>query len=231
MGVTVGGQGLKDTVVNGQDRHIEGTATKIIHEDVLLTLLVKTISDGGGRGLVDDAHDSQTGDSTGILGGLTLAIVEVGGHSHNCVGNLLTEVSLSDFLHPCEHHGRDLLGGVGLLLIPVLNGDHGLVVLVGHLVGVVLDVALHLLVVKLATDDALGIVDGVLGVEGRLVLRSVTDEFLGLGEGHVRGRDAVSKVVGDDFHTALLEHTHTGVGGTKIDTDDGANVILFLLSL
>ena len=32
-------------------------------------------------------------------------------------------------------------------------------------------------------------------------------------------------IVDEDFYFALLHHTHTGVSGAQIDTDDGAKVL------
>ncbi|CRK20667.1 hypothetical protein BN1723_002635 [Verticillium longisporum] len=77
---------LEDTVLNGQERHIEGTTTEIEDEDVALTLdlLVETVSDGSSSGLVDDTEDVETGDETGVLGSLTLRVVEVGRDSDDC---------------------------------------------------------------------------------------------------------------------------------------------------
>jgi hypothetical protein len=76
---------LEDALLNGEERDIESTTTKIEDEDVALTLdlLVETVSDGSGGGLVDDAEDVQAGDETGILGSLTLRVVEVGGDGNN----------------------------------------------------------------------------------------------------------------------------------------------------
>lgn len=45
VGVSIGGHNFKHTVVNGQQRDIEGATTEIKHEDVLLAVLfVQTIS-------------------------------------------------------------------------------------------------------------------------------------------------------------------------------------------
>lgn len=63
----------------------------------------------------------------------------------------------------------------------------------------VLYVRLDFDIVKLATDEALGIEDGVVGVHGDLVLRGVSDETLRVGKGDIRGCCSVSLVVGDDF--------------------------------
>lgn len=74
VGVTGSGLDLEDTLLDGKERHIESTTTKIENQHVALTLdlLVKTIGDGSGSRLVNDTEDVQTSDETGILGGLTL---------------------------------------------------------------------------------------------------------------------------------------------------------------
>jgi hypothetical protein len=78
VGVTSGGQNLKDTIVDGEERNIESTTTEIVDDDLgFTTLLIKTIGDSGSGRFVDDTKDLETGDGTGILGSLTLGIVEV----------------------------------------------------------------------------------------------------------------------------------------------------------
>lgn len=59
-------------------------------------------------------------------------------------------------------------------------------------------------VVKLATDEVLRIEDGVDGVHRGLVLRGVTDETLGVGEGDIGRGGAFIMVVGDDLDTVVL---------------------------
>mmetsp|Transcript_58378 Transcript_58378/g.138977 ORF Transcript_58378/g.138977 Transcript_58378/m.138977 type:complete len:83 (-) Transcript_58378:614-862(-) len=60
VGVAVGGHHLKDAVVNGEEGDIEGSTAKVVHEDVLLGLLVKAISNGSRSGLVDDSQHIHT---------------------------------------------------------------------------------------------------------------------------------------------------------------------------
>merc|ERR1712166_1722486 len=111
MGVSVGSLDLEDTVLNGEEGDIEGTTTEIEDEHVsfLGVLFVETVGDSSGGGLVDDSLDGESGNGSGILGGLSLGIVEVGGDGDNGVGDGLTHVSLSDFLHLDEDHGGDLI--------------------------------------------------------------------------------------------------------------------------
>src|SRR5699024_8470327 len=100
MSVTIGGHHLEDAIVNGEQGDIKGATTEIKDQNVLLALLlVEAVGNGGGSGLVDDAHHIETGNGTGVLSRLTLGVVEVGGHSDHGVGDLLAEVSLSGLFH------------------------------------------------------------------------------------------------------------------------------------
>ena len=107
--VSVSGSGLdlENTLLNGQEGDIEGTTTQVEDEDVALTLglLVKTVGDSSGGGLVDDTEDVEAGDKTSILGGLTLRVVEVCGDSNDSVVDGATEVGLSGFPHLDQDHG------------------------------------------------------------------------------------------------------------------------------
>lgn len=147
MGVTVGGDDLEHTVVNGQDGHIEGTTAQIEHQDVLLTtLLVQTVGDGSGSGLVNDTDHVQTRNGTRVLGCLTLGIVEVGRDSDHGMLDGLAQVGLSGLLHLLQNHGGDLLRRENLGLTIHINLDIRLGVLVDDLVGHQLGIALDLLV-------------------------------------------------------------------------------------
>lgn len=78
MGVTVGGQHLKDTIVNGQDTDIESATTQVKHKDVLFTtLLVQTIGNSSSSWLIDDPSHIEASNHTSILGRLPLRIIEV----------------------------------------------------------------------------------------------------------------------------------------------------------
>ena len=59
---------------------------------------------------IDDSHDVKTGNDSSIFGGLTLGVVEVGGHSDNGMSYGFTEVGFGSFLHLDQNHGRDLFG-------------------------------------------------------------------------------------------------------------------------
>ena len=106
MGVTGRGLDFEDTALDGQKGNIEGTATKVENEDVLLgfDLLVETVCDGSGGGLIDDTEDIETGDDTGVLGGLSLGVIKVGGHGDDGACDGATKVRLCNLLHLGEDH-------------------------------------------------------------------------------------------------------------------------------
>ncbi len=200
-GITGGSQDLKDTLLDGQERDIEGTTTEIVDDDLALAVgLVKTIGDSGGGGLVDDTQDGQAGNLAGVLGSLALVVVEVGRDGNDGVSDLLSKVALRDLLHPkflvscqrhdgktrmsaqeqdllSENHGADLLGREGLVRTLVLDREGGFAILGGDLVREVLDVGLDILLRELATNEALHVEDGVLRVGRGLVLRRVSDKL------------------------------------------------------
>jgi hypothetical protein len=102
VSVTSGSLDGEDTTLDVQQGHIEGTTTEIVDEDVTLLLglsSTETVSDSGSGRLVNDTENVETSDGTGILGSLTLVVVEVSGHSDNGLLNLLAELGLSNFLH------------------------------------------------------------------------------------------------------------------------------------
>ncbi|GIX63597.1 NAD-specific glutamate dehydrogenase [Babesia caballi] len=222
VGVTGGGLDFENTVLNGKNGDIESTTSQVEDEHVFLvgTLLVKTVGNGSGGRLVDDTHNVETSNGAGVLGGLTLGVVEVGGDGDDGVLDGLAEVELSNLLHLDENHRGDFLRVEGLLL--PLEGDlnGGLSAdTVDDLERPVLHVILNGRVVKPSSDKPLRVENGVFGVAGFLVLGSVTNETLGVGEGDIRGGRPVTLVVGDDLNIVVLVNTHTRVGGTQIDTD------------
>ena len=79
MGITGSSQDLKDTVVDGEKRNVECTTSEVVDNDpgFRLGLLVKTVGDGGGGGLIDDAENLQAGDSSSVFCCLALSVVEV----------------------------------------------------------------------------------------------------------------------------------------------------------
>jgi hypothetical protein len=114
VGVSSSSLDGENTTLDVQKRDIESTTTKIVDEDVPLLVRLsgtETVGDSGGGGLVDDTENVEASNGTGVLGGLTLVVVEVGGDGDDGLLDLLAELGLSDLLHllillvaapPCE---------------------------------------------------------------------------------------------------------------------------------
>jgi len=102
VSVTGGGLDCEDTTLDVKEGDIESTTTEIVDEDIPLLLGLsgaETVGDSGGSRLVDDTENVETGNGTGVLGGLTLVVVEVGGDSDDGLLDLHAELGLSNLLH------------------------------------------------------------------------------------------------------------------------------------
>ena len=78
MVVSSSGLDLKDALLEGKDRRIKGSASKIEDENVVFSgslLLVQSVSDGGSDGLVNDTENVKTSYDTRVLGGVHLRVV------------------------------------------------------------------------------------------------------------------------------------------------------------
>lgn len=110
-----------------------------VDDDVLLLVtLVQSVSQSCRGGLIDHTHHIETRDCTSILRSSPLSVVEVRRDCDDGVGDLLAQISFSDFLHLAEYHGGDFFGGEGLLLALHFDADTWLPALVDHLEGEVL---------------------------------------------------------------------------------------------
>jgi hypothetical protein len=101
--VAVRREHLEHAVLDAQDRDVEGAAAEVVYRDHARGQPVQAIRERGGGGLVHDAHDIETGDAAGVLGGLPLAIVEVRGHGDDRLLHRLAEVPLGALLEGLQH--------------------------------------------------------------------------------------------------------------------------------
>ena len=192
--VAAGGQHLDDAVPDLDQRHIKGTAPQVVDHDGLGPAVVQPVGQRRGGGLVDDPLDVQPGDAAGILGGLTLGVVEVGRHRDDRLGDRLPQVAFGIGLDLLQDQGTDLLRGIAF----AVDGNAG--------------VTAHL---------PLDAADGARGVGDGLPLGGIPHQpFPRLGERHHRRCGALSFGIGNDHRLATLDDGGTAVGGSQINSDD-----------
>ena len=203
-------------VVQLEDRDVVRAAAEIEDGDLLVLLLVETVGERRGRGLVDDAQHVEAGDLAGVLRGLALRVVEIRRHGDDRLGHRVAEVVLRGLLHLLENHRRDLGRRVPLALD--LDGGH--VVRAGDdLVRNALGLVLHF--GHPASHEALDGEDGVLRVGDRLALGDLADEALAvLGEADDRRGRATALGVRDDDGVAAFHDRDDGVRRAEIDAND-----------
>ena len=215
VGVTVRGLDLEHAVADLENRDVERAAAEVVHDDRLLLLLVHAVGQRGRGRLVDDPEDLEPGDPPGILGGLSLAVVEVGRHGDDGLGDLLAQVGLGRLLELAQDHGGDFGGRIRLA--PHLDAD---VAVLGadDLVRDELDLLQHLVVT--APHESLDREDRVFRVRDRLALRHLPDQdFAVLREAHDGRGQAAALLVRDHRGVPALDDRHHRVRRPEVDTD------------
>lgn len=110
--ISVSGFNFKHSIGDFENRDIEGSSSEIIDCDQFSIVFVKSISKSSGGGFVDNSLNVKSGYFSGIFGGLSLGIVEIGGDSHDSFGDGFTEIRFSSFFHLIKDHGSHLGGGI-----------------------------------------------------------------------------------------------------------------------
>ena len=220
--VAVGGLHLEHAVADLEDRNIEGAAAEVIDRDGAGLLLVETVGERGRGRLVDDAQHFEAGDLAGVLGGLTLGVVEIGGNGDDGLLDLLPEIGFRRLLHLLQDEGGDLRGRIAACRRSSTQASpfDALADLVGDELLVLLD---HRVVVAPA-DQALDREDGLFRIGDRLALGRLADETLAVvGEGDDRRRGAHAFGVLDDFRGLAFHDGDARIGGAEVDADDLAH--------
>src|SRR5688500_7252535 len=111
--VATGGLNLEHPFSELHDRYIQGTATQVDYCDTqFLAQPVQSISQRSSGRFVDKAHDFQPGNSTGILGGSALIVIEIGGHRHHRLCHGFAQEGFGIALDLLQQEGGKLLGRV-----------------------------------------------------------------------------------------------------------------------
>ncbi len=226
-GIAVGRQHLELTLVVhfGDFDHgdVEGAAAQVIDRDLAVAaVLVEAVGQCRRRGLIDDALDVQARDAPGILGRLTLRIVEIGRDRDDGLGDGFAQIILGGLLHLHEDPRRDFLSRHFL----ALHFHPGVaVVCLDDLVGHHAHVLLHHVVGELTADQPLDRGHRVRRVGHGLALGGLPHQHLAvLGEGNDRRRRPVAFTVLDDLGLAALHDRNARIGRAEIDANHFTHV-------
>lgn len=109
--MTVSSLNFEDTFFNAKKRNIKSSTSEIKDKNIffLFSLSIKTISNSSSSWLVDNSKYIQSWNSTSILSGLSLGVIEISWNSNNSRFNCFTKICFSNFFHLNENHWWDLL--------------------------------------------------------------------------------------------------------------------------
>ncbi len=210
------------------DGDVERTATEVVDGNLAVAfLLVHTESQCGGGRFVDDALHFQAGDTTGILGCLTLAVVEVGRNRDDGFGHFFTEVVFGSLFHLAQYFSRDLrrrhfLAAYFHPCIAIVSLDDG----IRHQA----DVLLYFLFLEAAADQALHCVQSVLGIGNGLTFCRRASQNLAIFLISDDGRSSACAFrVFDHARLAAFHDSDAGIGGAEVNTDDFAHCVFPLI--
>src|SRR5579884_3703806 len=215
--VTVGTLHLEDAFAEFEDGDIEGTTTEVIDGDALILFLVQTVGQRGGSWLVDDAQHIETGDFTGIAGGLALGVVEVGRNGNHGLRDTLTEIGLSIGLELLQDHGGDF----GRAVLLALNLYPGVTIVGAHnFIWNQASVAVHLGIIIFAAHEPLDRIDSVFGIGDSLALGNLTNQALTIFiNSNDRGGGARTFGIRDNDGFSAFHYGDTRVGRSQIDSN------------
>ena len=214
--VAVRRQHVEDALGDVEDGDVERTAAQVEDRDLFVLLLVEPVCQRGRRRLVDDAHDLKTGDLAGVLGRLSLAVVEVRGNGDDRLLDLVAKVGFGGFLQLAKDHRRNF-------------GRRELLVVDLHLDEVVRpaddrvrnEFLFRFDLVVPPTHESLDRVDRAPRVRHRLPFGRFADESLALvGEADDARRERLAFLVGDDLDVLAFKDRHDGVRRAEVDADD-----------
>ena len=132
----------------------------------------------------------------------------------------MTKIALRSLLHLHQHGCGDLLREELMLL--TLPLDLHLRLSTSSLYNLerpMLDIILNHSIIKLATNETLGVKNSVRGVCCSLILCCIANETVFLGESDVGRRCTISLVVSDNFYSSILPDTYSTVRSTQINSD------------
>ena len=210
VGITIGRLHFNNTLTYLEDGDVEGATAKVVHRDLFVFLFVEAISERGRGRFVDQAFDFEAGDTTGVFGGLTLSVVEVGRNRDDRFSDFFAQMIFGRLLELLQDHGRNFRSRIFLVAFDL---DADATLRVENLVRHHLELFIHF--VEPATHEPFDRIDGVAGIGDRLPFGHLTHQAIAtLSETHHRRCGAGAFRVGDDPRFVTFHNRNDAVRRT-----------------
>ena len=195
--ISCGSQNLDDAVADLDDRYIESTAAQVVYHNLLLFLIIKTISQSCRCRLIDDTLYIQARNLSGILGCLSLRVIEVRRYGDNRFRHFFAQIVLCVAFQLLQNHCGNLLGSV-------LLSVNGYFIVGSHL--------------------SLNGRNGLFRVCNRLTLcRLSYQSFSCLREGYYRRCSSRAFCIGDNHWFTAFHYCYAAVRCSQVDTNNFAH--------
>ena len=106
--IAIGGFHFENAIANFQNGNVKCAAAQIINRNGLPVIFIQAISQRGSCRLVNNAQHFQTGNFTGIFGGLTLGVVKIGRYGNDRLVNFFAQIIFGGFFHFLQNKSRNL---------------------------------------------------------------------------------------------------------------------------
>ena len=213
VGVAGRGTNLDYPLSDVQQAHIEGSAAEVEDQYGFMGLFVHAVRECRSGRFVDNPQNLEACDTAGVLGGVSLRVVEVGRNSDDRFLHLLTEELARVVDELAQHESADLLWCVFL----AAHVEAGLTVVTRYDVEADRFGFLGDLVV-VTSDETFRRVDRALRIQDRLPSGKLAHQTLTvLGERHHRRRRPCSLHIGDHHRLAALPACDDRVGCAQVD--------------
>ena len=182
--ITVGRFDFEHTVTDFENRDVKRTAAKVIHRDQFAVILLKPVGECGSCWLIDNTQHFKASNLSGILGCLTLGIVEICRNRNHGLRHGFTKIALGGFLHLLQSERADLRRRIifAACFDPSIAG-----LTLGDGVGDEAHIFLCHRIIETTANQALYRKDRIFRISDGLPLGRLTDEALTVfGKGYDR---------------------------------------------
>mmetsp|Transcript_29779 Transcript_29779/g.44799 ORF Transcript_29779/g.44799 Transcript_29779/m.44799 type:complete len:157 (-) Transcript_29779:450-920(-) len=137
--ISIGGQDLKDPIINSQKSNIKCPPTQIKHQNILFFLLFPLlhclfdpIRNRRSSGLINNPFHMQPGNNPRITSRMTLCIIKICRHGNYRPINWFTQILFRISFQFAQDHGANLFRCIGVFCFFVADDNVGTIIFIGN---------------------------------------------------------------------------------------------------